>query len=627
VLEGSIMAQTTSYRIALAGNPNCGKTALFNALTHGNQKVGNYPGVTVEKREGSATSPSKSSFCIVDLPGIYSLDPKTPDEQVTRDILQNRTPDTPALEGIIIVADAIHMQRSLGLAIELKTLGLPLVLALNRMDLSEKLGQQLDLTLLQKELGFPVIPTIAIQDRGINEILQRMEEQLTRARPLPTTVLGVAARFAEVDRILEKVTLHEAKSAPWTDRLDRVVLHPLWGSLILLGVVTLLFQCIFTWAALPMEGIRNLVALLGDAVNNTMAPGPLRSLLVDGVITGVGAVLVFLPQILLLFLFILLLEDSGYMARAAFLMDRIMGKVGLHGRAFIPLLSSFACTVPGILATRTIDHPKDRLTTILIAPLITCSARLPVYTLLIGAFIPDTSVFGFLNLQGLVMLGLYLLGIFSALLMGFIFRKTLLRGGHSELLMELPSYQWPSGRNLILGLWEKTVLFLQRAGTVILALSILLWAIASYPKPGANTPADQPAILATYAGKIGQFLEPVVAPLGFNWKIAVALIPGFAARETMVGALATVYSLEGHESAQHMRDVLGPAIRKDWSLATALSLLIWYVFSCQCLSTLAVTRRETNSWRWPLFMFFYMTVLAYSASFLTYQLASRGGLG
>lgn len=633
---------TPTVTIALAGNPNCGKTSLFNALTGGRQKVGNYPGVTVERKEGSVLMPSGRSLSLLDLPGTYSLDARTPDEAITRDVILGRHEKEEAPHLLVAVADATNLERNLGLVLELRALKRPVVLALNMMDLAEERGLELDLAILARELGAPVVPTVAVRRKGIEELLRQVEGQLQirDVRAIGWSKPGtdeIRARFAEVDRIVRAATRRVSRPAVWTDRIDGVVLHPVWGSLLLMAVLGVLFQAIFSWAEAPMELIKGGVEWLGSAVGGLLGDGPLKSLLVDGIIAGVGSVLVFLPQILLLFGFILMLEDSGYMARAAFLMDRLMGRVGLHGRAFIPLLSSFACAVPGIMATRTIENRRDRLTTILVAPLMTCSARLPVYSLLIAAFIPNREVWGPLKLQGLVMFGLYAAGILAALVMAVVFRATMLKGPKPPLLMELPTYKWPSAREVCLGLLERVRLFLRRAGTVILTLSILLWFLASYPKAPQGTPLtpERPAISYSYAGRIGQAIEPLVRPIGFNWRIAVALIPGFAAREVMVGALGTVYAVEERgespvaegDREEEMTRTLSQRIAQDWSLATALSLLVWYILACQCLSTLAVTRRETNSWRWPAVMLAYMTGLAYLGSFATFRLASWMGWG
>ncbi|MBC7690564.1 MAG: ferrous iron transporter B [Methylotenera sp.] len=623
-------------RIALAGNPNCGKTALFNALTGGRQKVGNYPGVTVERKEGIAKSRSGQTLSILDLPGTYSLDARTPDEEITRDVLLGRRLDEESPQVLIAVADATNLERNLGLVLELKALKRPVVLALNMMDLARSRGLDLNLEVLAKELGVPVVPTVATKKQGIDELLEALVLQYKRQQHPNAAEIAehhewrkpthdeVRARFIEVDRILGLSTRTKANPTIWSDRIDHIVLHPVWGSIVLVVLLATIFQTIFSWATIPQDWIKQGIGLFGTFVGGLLQEGPLRSLLVDGIIAGVGAVLVFLPQILLLFAFILILEDSGYMARAAFLMDRVMGRVGLHGRAFIPLLSSHACAIPGIMATRTIENPRDRLTTILVAPLTTCSARLPVYSLLIAAFIPNTVVWGPIRLQGLVMFGLYAAGIFAALLMAVVLRSTLFRGPKPPLLMELPTYKKPSAVNVMMGLRERAWLFLKRVGTVILTISIVLWFLASYPKAPAG--ATEPAINFSYAGRVGHAIEPVLRPLGFDWRVGIALIPGFAAREVMVGALATVYAIEAANEESKV-SALGEILRKNWSTATALSLLVWYILACQCLSTLAVTRRETNSWRWPLFMVGYMTVLAYGGSFVTYHVAVWLGLG
>lgn len=626
----------SDLRIALVGNPNCGKTALFNALTGGRQKVANYPGVTVEKREGLLTIPGGGRIPILDLPGTYSLDSRTPDERITREVVLGsvKGEDKPSL--VVAVVDATSLERNLGLVLELKALKLPMVVAVNMMDLARQRGMDLDVSVLSRELGLPCIPVVAIRREGFDQLIPAIESALDVAvakpgsadagsvlvwsKPLPAEV---RSRFKEVDRIVRAAVRVRARPTLWTDRIDRFVLHPVWGSLLLASILGLMFQAVFSWATLPQDLIKNGIQLLSKLVGKAMAPGPLQNLLIDGVIAGVGSVLVFLPQILLLFLFILLLEDSGYMARAAFLMDRIMGKAGLHGRAFIPLLSSHACVIPGIMATRTIENPRDRLTTILVAPLTTCSARLPVYTLLIGAFIPAQKAVGPFNLQGIVMFGLYAAGISTALIVAAFFRKTFLRGIKPPLLMEMPTYKWPSARGVMLGLIERARLFLKRVGTVILSLSILIWFLCSYPKPPAGD--AQSAIHYSFAGRIGHAIEPVIRPIGFNWRIGIALIPGFAAREVMISALATVYSVEADEA--NVDQALGPILKKDWSLATALSLMIWYVLALQCVSTVAVTRRETNSWRWPLFMLSYMTLLAYTGSWVTFRLATLAGWG
>lgn len=621
--------------IALTGNPNSGKTALFNALTGSNQKVGNYPGVTVEKKEGLVTCADGSKICLIDLPGIYSLDAQTPDEFITQSVLLGKIKPEP--DAMIVVVDATNLQRGLALVLEIKKLGYPILLALNMMDLAENRGEELDLSYLEESLELPVVSVSAIKKRGILELLEQTQ-RLLRERSKSClnlewkkpTAEEIYKRFNKVDRIVNQTIQRAPAPLLWSDQIDRWLLHPFFGILILGTVLTLLFQSIFYFAKIPMHWIELGVQWFHDGVGKYISDGALKSLLMDGIINGAGSVLVFLPQILLLFLFISFLEDSGYMARAAFLMDRMMNRVGLHGRAFIPLLSSYACAVPGIMATRTIQNPRDRLVTILVIPLITCSARLPVYSLLIGAFIPDQKIWGWVGVQGLVMLGLYFLGIAAALLLALLFRKTLLKGDNPPLILELPSYRWPSIQTLWLGLLEKAKIFVVRVGTVILALSIVLWFLASYPKPpegSALLQSTSSSIAYSYAGQIGKQMEPFFKPIGFNWQIAVALIPGFAAREIMIGALATVYAVETEHQDEHGAALLGPRLSSHWSLATALSLLVWYVFSCQCFSTLAMTYRETNSIRWPVVMFGYMMVLAYAFSFLTFRVATALGGG
>lgn len=618
--------------IVLAGQPNCGKTSLFNALTGTRAKVGNYPGVTVERKEGWLLDSSGQKLSVLDLPGTYSLEAKTPDERVARDVLLGRIVGEKLPQVIVAVVDATHLERGLSFVLELKRLGRPMVLALNMMDLAKRRGLELSLEAMSAELGMPVVPTVAVKREGLSELIAQARAALGQGAPVAHEKWStIPERFQIVDEILKRTVTRRVARATWTERLDRLLLHPVWGLVFFLLVITVLFQSIFTWAEVPKEMIESGLGELGKWLATTLGPGALTSLLVDGVIAGTGAVLVFLPQILILFTFILLLEDSGYMARAAFLMDYWMGKVGLHGRAFIPLLSSYACAIPGIMATRTIENPRDRLATILVAPLTTCSARLPVYSLLVGAFVPATPIAGPLTLQGLTLLGLYALGIVSALIVAWALRRTVLRGPKPPLLLELPSYKRPGLRSVGLALLDRARSFVERAGTVILGLSVLIWFLSSYPAPPAD-PAllhGEPAIAWSYAGRIGKFLEPLVAPLGFNWRIAVALIPGFAAREVMVGALATVYAVESAPDSLGDAgvDKLGSILSSQWSVATALSLLVWYVFACQCISTLAVVRRETGGWKWSLVMLGYMTALAYVMSWFTYHLAVALGAG
>ena len=618
-------------RIALLGNPNCGKTALFNLLTGSRQKVANYAGVTVERKEGTLTTPRGRQVMVLDLPGAYSLTAMSADEAVTRDIITGQRPQDPLPDLIVCVVDATNLKLNLRLVLEARDLGLPMVLALNMTDLARRSGIEVDRARLALELGMPVVDTVGVQHDGARALLARLDDLPPQASQLPAegerwqagTVEQVMATQQAVRRIVAQAVRQPPNTLARDDAIDRLVLHPLWGMLLLAFTLFLMFQAVFSWAALPMELIKSGVQTLSDGLQAALPAGPLVSLLTDGVIAGAGSVLVFLPQILVLFFFILVLEDSGYLPRAAFLLDRVMGTVGLSGRSFIPLLSSFACAVPGVMATRTITHWRDRLVTIMIAPLMTCSARLPVYALLISAFIPSRTVWGVFNLQGLVMFGLYLGGILSAMAVAGAF---MLWRGHARptpLIMELPTYRWPSPRNLARGLYERAVIFVRRVGGILLALMILLWFLSSYP--GAPEGATGPAIQYSLAGTIGRWLEPLVAPIGFNWQIAIALVPGMAAREVAVGALGTVYALSatGEDTAAQ----LGSLIAQSWSLATALSLLVWYVFAPQCISTLVAVKRETNGWRYPLLMTLYLFALAYAASFVTYRVALALGGG
>jgi len=622
-------------RIALLGNPNCGKTALFNLLTGARQKVANYAGVTVERKEGSLVTGSGRRVRVLDLPGAYSLHAQSADEAVTRDIVTGRRAGEPAPELLVCVTDATHLRLNLRLVLEARSLGLPMVLVLNMTDMAERQGIAIDRDMLARELGMPVIATVGVKSGGAHELvrwLDTVQPALLASlapRAAASTLAGadpqqqVLQLHQEVRRVMDLAVREPQTSLRRDDRIDAVVLHPVWGLLLLAVTLFLMFQAVFSWAATPMDWIKAATEAAAATVNGAMAEGPLRSLLTDGVIAGAGGVIVFLPQILILFFFILVLEDSGYLPRAAFLLDRVMGTVGLSGRSFIPLLSSFACAIPGIMATRSIPHWRDRLVTIMIAPLMTCSARLPVYALLIAAFIPEQTVAGFFNLQGLVLFALYVGGIVSA--MGVAWVAKLLRsgGGVTPLLMELPTYRWPSARGLAIGLWERALIFLRRVGGIILAVTVLLWFLSSFP--GAPEGATGPAIEYSFAGTIGRALEVIFAPIGFNWQISIALVPGMAAREVAVGALGTVYALSatGEETAAQ----LGPLIAQSWSLATALSLLVWFIFAPQCISTIAAVRRETNSWRWPLVMTSYLFGLAYLASFITYRVALAFGAG
>jgi ferrous iron transport protein B len=626
------MSSLKPLHLALVGNPNCGKTALFNRLTGARQKVANYAGVTVERKEGQFSSASGHSYQVVDLPGAYSLNAMTPDEAITRDVLFGKQADEALPDVIVLVVDATNLRLNLRLVLEVLRLQRPTILALNMMDVAKKRGLEIDTGKLQAELGIPVIETIAIKAGGGEALVTQLDR--LSAQPRSAHIAGgtdaafnsdnsdaLESTQREVRRILDSVITQEGKAHPAGDMIDAVVLHPVIGYVILAVLLFLIFQAVFSWSALPMDLIKSGIETVGKTVQASMPDGMLRSLLVDGVVSGVGSVLVFLPQILILFFFILVLEDSGYLPRAAFLLDRMMGSVGLSGRAFIPLLSSFACAVPGIMATRTIQNPRDRLATIMIAPLMTCSARLPVYALIIGAFIPDRSI-GIFNLQGVVLFSLYVAGIVSAMAVAYVFKLTIGKGRYQPLMLELPNYHWPNLRNLALGLWERARIFVMRVGTIILAVMIVLWFLSSFPAPPDG--AVGPAIQYSLAGRLGHLLQVVFAPIGFNWQIAIALIPGLAAREVAVGALGTVYALSA--TGDQLATALTPMIAATWSLPTALSLLAWYVFAPQCISTLSIVRRETNSWKPVLAMTGYMFALAYLGSFATYQV-SRALLG
>ncbi len=610
------------WSVALVGNPNCGKTALFNLLTGARQKVANYAGVTVERKVGTTRLPGGRSVAVIDLPGAYSLTPATPDEQITLDVIEGRRRGEDAPDAVVAVVDATNLRMNLRLVLELRRRGLPVMVALNMADVARSQGLRIDVAKLAEELGCPVVETVAVRHDGHAQLLALMAQEFGAAPPAGSaagtslTPSSPAELQQEVRRILALV---EPGIAPggnkrFQHRLDGLVMHPVWGLAILSAVLFLIFQAVFAWANVPMDAIKAGMAGLGEWTIAHMADGPLRGLLVDGVIAGLGSVIVFLPQILILFFFILILEDSGYLPRAAFLLDNLMGKVGLSGRAFIPLLSSFACAIPGIMATRTIANWKDRLATIMIAPLMTCSARLPVYALLIGAFVPARSV-GVFNLRGLTLFGLYVAGVVSAMGVAWVFKRVWIKSRYQPLMLELPPYRAPGLRNLALGLAQRAHIFLARVGGIIFALMVILWFLSSYPAPPIG--ATGPAIQYSIAGWLGQALQHVFAPIGFNWQISIALVPGLAAREVAVGALGTVYSMSA--AGSEVADALSPVIAKGWSIATAYSLLAWYVFAPQCISTLAVVKRETNSWRYPLLMAAYLFVLAYLAAFATYR--------
>lgn len=612
-----------ALRAALLGNPNCGKTALFNLLTGSRQKVANYAGVTVERKEGQLTTASGHRVVVLDLPGAYSLNALSADEAVTRDIVTGQRAGEPLPDLLVCVADATNLQLNLRLVLEARALGLPMVLALNMSDAARRAGVQIDVPALSRELGMPVLETVGIRSDGAGELLEFLDGWKAPAAGAESRAAWTAPRYdevmatqIEVRRILRQSVRSASDSLKTDDAIDRVVLHPLWGMLILGFTLFMMFQAVFSWATLPMDAIKGGVDALAELVREHMSAGVLQSLITDGILAGAGGVLVFLPQILILFLFILVLEDSGYLPRAAFLLDRVMGTVGLSGRSFIPLLSSFACAIPGIMATRTITHWRDRLVTIMIAPLMTCSARLPVYALLIGAFIPARPVAGIFNLQGLVMFFLYVGGIVGAMAVAAVFKLWRGHAAPTPLVMELPAYRWPSLRNLALGLFERALIFIKRVGSIILALMVVLWFLSTFP--GAPEGVSGPAIQYSFAGQLGRGLGVLFAPIGFNWQIAIALVPGLAAREVAVGALGTVYALSA--TGENVASELGPLIAHSWSLATALSLLVWYVFAPQCISTLATVRRETNGWRHVWIMAAYLFGLAYVACWITYHL-------
>jgi ferrous iron transport protein B len=711
--------------VILTGNPNCGKTTLFNALTGLRAKVGNYAGVTVERKEGKLLgAPAKSDIRVLDLPGTYSLSPNSLDEQISRDVLLNRLTELPPPRLIVVVVDASNLQRNLYYATQVVELGHPTLIALNMVDVAENNGHRIDEKKLADALGVPVLPVVASNGAGVPELRAKIiaavqnppemkpelfcqlpglfrieatgladllaatfQERRMQATAEALLLLSnekalasskehypqkiqdaVAAarkrldnhgidwrgapiewRYARIAEIQQTVTSELAPPGEtFSDKLDRVLTHKIWGTLIFIGIMTLIFQSIFTFAHLPMDALQAMVDWLGGMIGKLIPPGDLNSLLVNGVIAGVGAVIVFLPQILLLFLFIGFLEDTGYMARAAFLMDRLMSKIGLHGKSFIPMLSSYACAIPGIMATRTIETPKDRLVTILVAPLMSCSARLPVYTLLIAACIPDIKILGILKLQGLTMLAMYLLGTVVALLMAWLFKKTLLQGETPMLIMELPPYKRPLLRVVARHMWDRSRLFLRRAGTVILGINILLWFLATYPKTNveslnrsivkSDTQQASPTPLTenelagvklrnSFAGRMGRAIEPVIAPLGFDWKMGIGIITSFAAREVFVSTMSTVYNVgqadDSEVGTQTLAKTLRAQTRPDgtpvYTTLVAITLMVFYVFALQCASTVVVVRRETNSWKWPLFQWIYMGILAWGLAFITYQ--------
>ena len=604
-----------TLRIALVGNPNCGKTALFNQLTGGRQKVANYAGVTIERKEGRFVAPSGRMLQILDLPGAYSFDAVSPDEQITRDVLEGNYPGEAPPDLIVCVADATNLRLHLRFLLEVKRLGRPVVLALNMMDAARRRGIVIDVPELSRRLGLPVVETIAVQRGGAKALIERVDGEMPVAAPVqPDDAASRADLHAQVRELLAATVTMPRATAKLDDALDRWALHPVFGLAILAAVMFLVFQAVYSVGKPMTDAIGDGFGWLGDHLAVWLPAGPLQGLVTDGICGGLGTVLGFLPEILVLFFFIIALEESGYLPRAAFLLDRMMLSVGLTGRSFIPLLSSFACAIPGIMGTRSITDPRDRLTTILVAPLMTCSARLPVYALLIGAFIPVRHVFGVFNLQGLVLFALYAAGIAGAMLVGWAMKRIHRDKREHALMMELPSYRLPKARDVAIGLYERGMIFLKRLTGVILALTVLMWALSSFPAPPAG--ATGPAIDYSIAGYLGRGFAHLFAPIGFNWQMSLALIPAFAARETAVAALATVYAVGGDGGA------LGPALAAHIPLASALSLLVWFAYAPQCMSTLAVIKRETDSWRNVAISFGYMFVMAYVASLLTFQIAS-----
>lgn len=611
-----------ALRIALVGNPNCGKTSLFNHLTGTRQKVANYAGVTVERKVGHFNLPSGKPVRVLDLPGTYSLNAASPDEVITRDVVQGKLAEEGQQDAFLCVVDATNLKLHLGLVLEMIELGRPMLLVLNMMDEARRRGMQINTQKLSERLGVPVVETVAVRRSGIENLMNALDQG---KYALPHTELTGLKGDAhqKVETLLNDVVQYVDQEDKRSDFLDKVFLHPVLGLVSLAVMMFIIFQAVFAWAAPFMDGIETFFGWLGEVIGGSIAHPLLNSLVVDGIIAGAGGVVVFLPQILILFFFILMLEESGYLPRAAFLLDKLMFKAGLSGRAFIPLLSSFACAIPGIMATRSISDPRDRLTTIFVAPLMTCSARLPVYALLIAAFIPEQTVWGLFNLQGLVLFALYMAGILSALGVSFVLKFFQKDKSDHMLLMELPSYRFPDIKNVWIGLLDRARIFLKRVGGIIFALSILLWFLCTFPQPPEG--ATMPAIDYTFAGMLGHIMQPIFAPLGFNWQICIALIPAMAAREVVVAALGTIYALSGDEDA--MADGLASIISSGgdlgWSLATGLSLLVWFIYAPHCLATLATVRRETASWKTVGFMTVYLFGLAYLMSFLTYQIASN----
>lgn len=629
---------TQHFTVALAGNPNAGKTTLFNALTGLNQKVANYPGVTVERKHGSWTVDDKE-FKLIDLPGLYSLEATSLDEQIASDVLLGKVDVTPRPDAVIAVVDATNLERNLYLVTQLFEFGIPVVVALTMMDVFEKQKHEIDLRSMTDLLKAPVVAVTAAEGRGIAELEEKILEVAGSVQQAPIEIdhdasenSKIFARYGFISDVVQLVVKHNDKAAhDRSEKIDKVLTHKFFGLLILIGVLLLVFQTIFSWAEVPMHLLELGFGAIGDTVRSLLPEGILADLIVDGIIAGVGGVLVFLPQILLLFLFISLLEDTGYMARAAFLMDKLMSRVGLHGKAFLPLMSSFACAIPGIMATRTIENQRDRFATILIAPFMSCSARLPVYTLMIGTFFAGQTVLGIISVGALLMLAMYSIGITAAVIVAFILKRTILRSPPPPFVMELPPYRIPNLRTVIQNMITRAWLFVKRAGTVILAISVVLWALAYFPRISATSTSNEPYVAEavqlqqSYAGQLGHLIEPVIQPLGFDWKIGVALIASFAAREVLVSTLSIIYNVGNDENEESqslisaIRGATDSAGKPIWTPLTALTLMVFFVLAMQCMSTLAIVRRETNSWRWPLFMLGYMTGLAYLGALITHQ--------
>jgi ferrous iron transport protein B len=616
--------------IALVGNPNAGKSALFNALTGARQKIANYPGVTVERKLGQWMLDNGQATQLVDLPGAYSLIPDSLDEDVTRKVVLGQQAGLRRPDVLVVVVDAANLNNHLRFTLELIALGLPVIVALNMYDLAERDGLTLDPIALSAELGVPVVPTVAVRKRGLDTLSRAVAHALQQAQSTPDVITPPDSTqhkvlTARAHAIARQVTLNETATRQWTRALDSVLLHPVGGVVILMALLFVMFQAVFAWSEAPIGWIESGIGVLNEYVKTAVPDGLLRSFVNDGILAGVGSVVVFLPQIIILFLFILLLESTGYMTRAAYVMDRMMAAVGLSGHSFIPLLSSFACAIPGIMATRTIMDQKDRLTTILIAPLMTCSARLPVYALIIGAFIPERTIAPGVGLKGFVLFALYLFGIVGAMAAALVIRRSVAKGASGSFLIEMPRYQWPRLRDIALGLWQRAYVFLRRAGTIIFASSIILWTLLTFPQAPKDTGIGQ--VEYSVAGRIASGIEVVVKPIGFNKEIALALIPAMAAREVAVAALATTYAIDAGDDEDTTAKLLGDRLAGKWSLATALAFLVWFVFAPQCISTIAVTRRETNGWKWPVFMVTYLFVLAYVMAGITYWTAVAFGLG